>query len=406
MKAFLFLFVFLIKGNSISAQEKSIYSVAIFLYQNVELLDFAGPTEVFSSTTGFRVYTVSVDGKDILSQGLLTVKPQYSIDNAPTPDIIVFPGGNSGPSSRDPKVIKWAQTVSASGATVMSVCTGAFILARAEMLNNLSITTHHASIESLKKTVPSAEVLEHTRFVDNGNILTTAGVSAGIDGALHMVARIKGVEVAKATAHYMEYDKWNPDDGKTAFLNPYLQQKGTIPKETPIPFEGEIADASLRMYDKGLYPQAASLLENGITWYPNSGNLYNLLGRTYLKLGKPAPIDESSFMKLIDAGNFDEAVAVFEKNQKSFPGWKIFAESTMNDKGYELLRNENLPGALKALELNTRAYPKSGNAWDSLAEANMNAGNKKEAIMQYKKSLELDPGNTNAVKMLEKLEMK
>jgi len=273
------------------------------------------------------------------------------------------------------------------------------------MLNNLNITTHYGSLEALQKTVPSAEVLEHTRFVDNGNILTTAGVSAGIDGALHMVARIKGIEVAKATAHYMEYDKWNPGEGKIAFVNPYLQNKGTITKTTPIPYEGEILDAAKHMQNEGLYQPSASLLENGIKWYPNSGNLYNMLARNYVKLGKPAPIDESSFMKIIDAGNFDEALAVFDKTQKSFPGWKIFAESTMIDKGYEFLRNENFAAAIKSLELNTKAYPASWNAWDSLAEANMNAGNKKEAIMQYKKSLELDPGNTNAEKMLEKLEM-
>src|SRR6186997_143586 len=77
-----------------SAQQKK-YNVAIFLYNQVELLDFAGPGEVFASTQGFHVYTVSVDGKEILSQGFVTVKPEYSIDNAPTPDIIVFPGGNS-----------------------------------------------------------------------------------------------------------------------------------------------------------------------------------------------------------------------------------------------------------------------------------------------------------------------
>lgn len=396
--------LFIWSRHSVSAQQKDIYNVAIFLYQNVELLDFAGPTEVFAATPGFKVYTVSVDGKDIISQGLLTVKPEYSIDNAPVPDIIVFPGGNSGPSSSDPKVIKWVQTNSNRGGTLMSVCTGAFILAKAGQLDGLNITTHYGSIESLQQLLPGATVLEHTRFVDNGNIITTAGVSAGIDGSLHMVRRIKGLEVAKSTAHYMEYEKWDPEAGKKVYQNPYLHNPNSIDDDTPIPYEGEIVDHANKLINEGAYPQAATLLESGVKWYPNSGAMYNLLSITYKKMGKAAPISESEFMAMIDAGEIDQAKQVYEKAAKEFPGWKIFTENAMNEKGYGFVGKENYDAAIKLFQLNTIAYPNSGNTWDSLAEAYMISGNKEKAISNYKKSLQVNPGNENAKRMLVKLD--
>src|SRR4051794_4598074 len=167
--------LFAVRG---SAQQKSNYNVAIFLYNNVELLDFAGPGEVFASTKGFRVYTVSADGKEILSQGFVTVKPEFSIDNAPPPDIIVFPGGNTYVVQKDKKVLDWAKKSVAGGDIAMSVCSGAGILAKAGLLEGLNVTTHHGFIPGLQEMLPSSKVLSQTRFVDNGNIITTAGVSA------------------------------------------------------------------------------------------------------------------------------------------------------------------------------------------------------------------------------------
>ncbi|HXB07325.1 MAG TPA: hypothetical protein VNW04_09420, partial [Puia sp.] len=102
-----------------------------------------------------------------------------------------------------------------AGATqyFFSVCTGAFILGRAGILDSLSATTFHASIASLREALPKTRVLENVRFVDNGRVITTAGISAGIDGALHLVARLKGDAAAREVAEYMEYDKWIPNQG-------------------------------------------------------------------------------------------------------------------------------------------------------------------------------------------------
>lgn len=187
------------------------YKVAFYLQNGVEVLDFAGPMEVFSYAQ-FDVFTVSKTKDPILSQGILKIIPDYSIEDAPKADIIAFFGGNSGNASNDPKVIEWLKSQQTPD-YYFSVCTGAFILGKAGFLKNLTVTTFHESIEALKKAVPSATVLSDVRFVDNGKVITTAGISAGIDGALHLVSKIRGEATAKEVAHYMEYDKWVPQQG-------------------------------------------------------------------------------------------------------------------------------------------------------------------------------------------------
>jgi len=398
------------------AQQKDKYSVAIFLYNGVELLDFAGPGEVFSAS-GFRVYTMSVDGKEIMSQGFVTVKPQYSIENAPKPDVIVFPGGGASASSKDPRVIDWLKSNASTGTMAMSVCTGAQILAKAGMLEGYNVTTFHNFIDGLQAMLPNSKVLRDTRFVDNGYVITTAGVSAGIDGALHVVSRIKGLEAAKATAFYMEYDKWKPEEGRIDYKNEALEKMkagGSLDKEnkslkgaigaSSVPFEGELLNLATSLSNNGDYAATQKVLEAAIHWYPNSASAYRELSRVYVKTGKPAPIDEEKFMKLVEEGKIDEAVAVYDKTQKQFPGWIIFGEDNVNMIGYHMMLDGKYAEAIKVFQLNTKAFPKSANAFDSLAEGYMKAGNKTDAISNYKKSLEMDPANHNAKEMLAKLQ--
>jgi transcriptional regulator GlxA family with amidase domain len=187
------------------------YKVAFYLQDGVEVLDFAGPMEVFAYA-GFDIFTVSATKEQIKSQGILKVTPDYSIDDAPHADILVFFGGNAGVAANNPKVINWVKK-QMNIDYYFSVCTGAFILGKAGLLDNLTATTFHLSIEDLKRDVPKAKVLKNVRFVDNGKVITTAGISAGIDGALHLVEKVRGIEAAKQVAAYMEYDKWVPQQG-------------------------------------------------------------------------------------------------------------------------------------------------------------------------------------------------
>ena len=187
-------------------------TICFYLQDGVEVLDFAGPMEVFAYA-GFQVFTVSRKKEPILTQGILRVLPDYSIEDAPPADILAFFGGNTGATSADPAVIAWIRSRKEATQYYFSVCTGAFIMGKAGILDSLTATTFHSSIEALRKAFPATRVLSDVRFVDNGKVITTAGISAGIDGALHLVAKLKGEALAKEVAAYMEYDKWVPGQG-------------------------------------------------------------------------------------------------------------------------------------------------------------------------------------------------
>jgi len=212
-------------------------NVAIVLYEGVELLDFAGPGEVFAAAAhqgsdrdalAFKVYTVAATRQPIKSQGFVTITPEHAIDDAPSPDILVIPGGASNAMLQNERFMSWAETAMKSAKLTLTVCTGAFVPAKVGLLDGRSATTHHSAFERLRSVAPRATVVEGKRFVDNGSIITTAGVSAGIDGALHAVARLLGRNVADGTASYMEYH-WTPEAYLAAaypYLNPSLDEHG------------------------------------------------------------------------------------------------------------------------------------------------------------------------------------
>lgn len=191
-------------------------NVALLIWDRVELLDFAGPGEVFAAAGydgEFNVYTVGSTDAPILSQGFVTVTPAYGFADSPKPDIIVVPGGGTSNIRKNPAWMAWLKEVSQDAEVVMSVCTGAFVLLDAGLLDDREATTWHGQIKNFREQATRTIVHENMRFVDNGTVVTTAGVSAGIDGALHIVARLLGDKAARSTARYMEYDKWVPSDG-------------------------------------------------------------------------------------------------------------------------------------------------------------------------------------------------
>ncbi|MEO0341473.1 MAG: DJ-1/PfpI family protein, partial [Bacteroidota bacterium] len=185
--------------------------IAFYLQPGVEILDFAGPMEVFAYA-GYKVFTVSLTKDPLVSQGILTIKPDYSIEDAPEADILAFFGGNSGAGFADPAITEWIKKQD-NIQYYFSVCTGAFALGKAGILDGHTATTFHDALEGLERDFPKVKVVKNARFVDNGTVITTAGVSAGIDGALHLVAKLQGFNRARQTAYYMEYDKWTPGDG-------------------------------------------------------------------------------------------------------------------------------------------------------------------------------------------------
>ncbi|MGE7881881.1 DJ-1/PfpI family protein [Bacillus sp. NPDC094077] len=189
------------------------WSVGIFLFNEVEVLDFAGPFEVFSVTEvneekPFTVYTVSQNGERITARNGLKVQPDYSIEDLPPVDILIIPGGLGAREyeMKNEIVIKWIRQQMKEVKLMTSVCTGALLLAKAGLLEGLKATTHWGSIDNFKNEFPNVQVLENVKFVDEGHIITSAGISAGINMSFHIVKNLLGVEIAEETAKRMEYD--------------------------------------------------------------------------------------------------------------------------------------------------------------------------------------------------------
>lgn len=191
--------------------------VAIFLFDEVEVLDFAGPFEVFSVTAAlndpqpFEVSTVSQSVRQIIARNGLAVVPRYGFDSCPPVDLLVVPGGLGTRALIDDRpVIRWVRALHAKAELTLSVCTGSLLLARAGLLTDGRATTHHAAFRELRQIEPSIEVVEDARMVVQGDVITSGGISAGIDMSLSVVARLLGEETARRTADYMEYD-WRAD---------------------------------------------------------------------------------------------------------------------------------------------------------------------------------------------------
>jgi transcriptional regulator GlxA family with amidase domain len=186
--------------------------VGIFLFDQVELLDFAGPFEVFAvagrivTPRPFEVVTVSATGDMITTRDGLGIKPGYRFSSVPKLDILIIPGG---PGVRelftDTVSLKWIQSAAQQAEIVASVCTGALLLGRLGLLDNLRATTHYLSYDILAEISPKTTVVRDERIVDNGKLITAAGISAGIDMAFHIIGRLLGDPVAQDVATRMEY---------------------------------------------------------------------------------------------------------------------------------------------------------------------------------------------------------
>jgi transcriptional regulator GlxA family with amidase domain len=188
-------------------------NVAILVFDDVEILDFAGPYEVFNVASdtakppAFYVYNVGITHGPMVGRGRFTVSPRYSIEDCPQPDILIVPGGyGTQPLLKHDRLIEWIKEQSTKVEWLLSVCTGALLLAKAEVLRNCPATTHHTAFDQLKELSPSTKIITDQRFVQaSSRIMTSGGVSAGIDLSLHMVEKLVGVESLRNVVSEMEY---------------------------------------------------------------------------------------------------------------------------------------------------------------------------------------------------------
>jgi len=198
----------LVDASTITAPEPR-KKVAILIFNGTEIIDYTGPWEVFGAAN-YDVYTVA-ETKDAVTTAMgMKVVPSYAFADAPQPDILLVPGGGVRSTQKSEPTLAWIRKANDKTQLTISVCNGAFILGSAGLLDGLSATTTAHNIEPMRAAFPKVHVVNDQRFVDNGKIITTGGLTAGIDGALHVVSRLEGLGAAQAVALGLEYD-WQPD---------------------------------------------------------------------------------------------------------------------------------------------------------------------------------------------------
>lgn len=188
-------------------------NVAILVFDDVEILDFAGPFEVFAvadelhNHEPFHTFTLALAPGSIRARNGLKLVPDFTLENCPPPHVLVIPGGFGTRALLNKSALhEWVRLRARNAEIVMSVCTGALVLAKAGLLDGLDVTTHHECLPLLRELAPHAHVRAGERFTDNGRLCTSAGISAGMDLSLHIVGRLLGANAAEKTARYMEYE--------------------------------------------------------------------------------------------------------------------------------------------------------------------------------------------------------
>ena len=200
-----------------SAPARRTLSLGIYVFDEVEVLDFAGPFEVFSTASRvagrlepgapppFTVTLIADQPRAVRARGGLHVTSSASFADHPPLDVLVVPGGEVTRELERPDVAAWIARTAKTTSVTASVCTGAFLLARAGLLDGRRVTTHWEDLDDLRKGFPALRVESGAQWIDEGPIVTSAGISAGLDMSLHLVSRLAGEALAVRTARQMDY---------------------------------------------------------------------------------------------------------------------------------------------------------------------------------------------------------
>ncbi len=187
-------------------------NVGIFIFDQVEVLDFAGPFEVFSVTDElndfslFNVFTFAETHDPILTVNNLSVNPKYSLESTPNIDLLIIPGGFGARALvKNQALMKTLKSYAKKADLIMSVCSGSMVLASLGYLDNAPYCTHHQVYDDMASIVPSGIPKKELRYVSHNNIYSSGGISAGIDLSFHLVEKLHGSDVVENTASYMEY---------------------------------------------------------------------------------------------------------------------------------------------------------------------------------------------------------
>ena len=188
-------------------------NIGIYIYDDAEVLDFSGPFEVFSKANrladnNWQVFFVAEHAQAVIARAGFSVNPHYSFVDHPAIDLLIVVGGVHTVELEKPAVINWIRETAGATAKVASVCTGTFLLAKAGLLDGLTVTTHWEDLADLANMFPRLNVISNKRWVSQGKFTTSAGISAGIDMSLQLVTELGSSELAELTAKQMQY-QWH-----------------------------------------------------------------------------------------------------------------------------------------------------------------------------------------------------
>jgi putative intracellular protease/amidase len=221
-------------------------TVVILMFDGVQIIDFAAPYEVFGQAR-FNVFTVSADGEPVTTAMGLSVNVDHDFKTAPAANIVLVPGGDTETVREDEATLAWLRARSDSADQVLSVCTGSFILADAGLLDGGRATTFHGAFDRFEGEYPGVTLLRDQRWVDNGKVVTSAGLASGVDAALHVVAERLGVRKAQSVALHLEYD-WSPQQG---FIRGLMADRHVRMPEPQLQFpEGTVIETVLQLGDE------------------------------------------------------------------------------------------------------------------------------------------------------------
>lgn len=189
--------------------ETTVIDVAILIFNGVQIIDYTAPYEIFGQAH-FNVFTVAEKAEPITTAMGMRVVPRYTLSAHPEPDVLLTPGGDVDVHLNNPAIIAWIQKQELVADYVLSVCNGAFFLAKTGLLDGKSATTYYGLLEEFENLATKTTVVNNQRFVDNGKIITSAGLSAGMDASLYLVSKIRGMGRAQSIALNLEYN-WQPE---------------------------------------------------------------------------------------------------------------------------------------------------------------------------------------------------
>ncbi|MGD9211533.1 MAG: DJ-1/PfpI family protein [Desulfobacteraceae bacterium] len=187
--------------------------IGIYIYDQAEVLDFSGPFEVFSTAlrvcsneAPFEVFLIGETGEVVTARAGFKVIPNYGFHNHPQIDVLIVVGGFHYEELKKVNVLEWLAKQAKTVQHIASVCSGTWLLAEAGVLTNQNVTTHWEDISLLQKSYPNLKVHENARWIDEGRIVTSASISAGIDMSLYLVSKLHSLTLAQKTARQMEYE--------------------------------------------------------------------------------------------------------------------------------------------------------------------------------------------------------